>query len=539
MYQQADLAYKLRAEQLPMQCPPIPWTSTQSGGYLVARSDFIRSSNSSNQLALIEERPDAELYPTLDSLNAIASIPWRINANILDIAVRLFKTINIQKPKKSYATNEEPDKVDNNKAEFATSQKLCEFLATMKRTRGELYYKLLVANHFRDKVFWFPHNIDFRGRIYPIPSILNYTDLDLNRSLLLFAQKKPLGPEGLKWLKLHCVNLRGDKKMYTLDERLEFADSSIDDILDSAGNPLTGRLWWLDSKEPWQTLACCLEISNAILSSDPENFLSGLYVTQDGTCNNLQHYAALSGNNTLAETVNLISSERPQDAYRKVADAVEKSRFEDAKNGNKIAEALGGYIERKLLKPPITIMMYGGGRHKVEEAIEKSLKKLSAFPQDLIKPAASYLAEKQNSSVPNIFPPAMQIQNWLRQCAEHITKQHQQNVQWITPLDWPVLHPYLTSEYDIGLTSDEEAIWKNMRAFAANFIHSLESSHMMLTSLNCQEAGITFISEHDSFGTHAASISTMNRICREQFFLLYSEPILENLSNFFIEKYAG
>ena len=35
--------------------------------------------------------------------------------------------------------------------------------------RMDLLYKLSVANHLREKVFWLPSNIDFRGRVYPIP----------------------------------------------------------------------------------------------------------------------------------------------------------------------------------------------------------------------------------------------------------------------------------------------------------------------------------------------------------------------------------
>ncbi len=35
--------------------------------------------------------------------------------------------------------------------------------------RMDLLYKLSVANHLRDKIFWLPSNMDFRGRAYPVP----------------------------------------------------------------------------------------------------------------------------------------------------------------------------------------------------------------------------------------------------------------------------------------------------------------------------------------------------------------------------------
>lgn len=53
---------------------------------------------------------------------------------------------------------------------------------------------------------------------------------------------------------------------------------------------------------------------------------------------------------------------------------------------------------------------------------------------------------------------------------------------------------------------------KQKNAFPPNFIHSLDSSHMMLTSLYCEQAGITFMSVHDCFWTHACSVDIMNRV---------------------------
>lgn len=53
---------------------------------------------------------------------------------------------------------------------------------------------------------------------------------------------------------------------------------------------------------------------------------------------------------------------------------------------------------------------------------------------------------------------------------------------------------------------------KQKNAFPPNFIHSLDSSHMMLTSLNCERAGITFVSVHDCYWTHPSTVHIMNKV---------------------------
>lgn len=50
--------------------------------------------------------------------------------------------------------------------------------------------------------FYFPHNLDFRGRAYPMHPNLNHLGADLSRGLLQFADAKPLGPDGLRWLEI-------------------------------------------------------------------------------------------------------------------------------------------------------------------------------------------------------------------------------------------------------------------------------------------------------------------------------------------------
>ena len=44
--------------------------------------------------------------------------------------------------------------------------------------------------------------------------------------------------------------------------------------------PWQGKKWWQNADEPWQALACCMEIANAVRSPDPTHFISHFPVHQ-------------------------------------------------------------------------------------------------------------------------------------------------------------------------------------------------------------------------------------------------------------------
>ena len=67
----------------------------------------------------------------------------------------------------------------------------------------------------------------------------------------MFYEGKRLGAEGWKWLKIHTANLFGKDKL-SFEERAQFVEGEIPNILDSANNPLGGRRWWLQAEHPWQ-----------------------------------------------------------------------------------------------------------------------------------------------------------------------------------------------------------------------------------------------------------------------------------------------
>lgn len=366
--------------------------------------------------------------------------------------------------------------------------------------------------------------MDFRGRVYPLPPHLNHLGSDLARSLLIFNQPQPLGPDGFDWLKLHCINLTGLKKRDSVVERLLYAEEIMDDILDSAENPLTGRMWWSKSDEPWQTLSCCVEIANVLKSPNPEEFMSCLPIHQDGSCNGLQHYAALGRDTAGAISVNLAPSEIPQDVYSLVAALVEEARLKDSANGIQVAQILENFVKRKVIKQTVMTTVYGVTRYGARLQIARQLKDIDDFPKEWVWPASTYLTTKTFESLREMFTSTKEIQDWFTDCARLISGVCGQNVEWVTPLGLKVVQPYnrfekksLPKNHTAGehVSMDlyeKPNVMKQKNAFPPNFIHSLDSSHMMLTSLHSEKAGLTFISVHDCYWTHACTVAEMNKV---------------------------
>nr|XP_045605843.1 DNA-directed RNA polymerase, mitochondrial-like isoform X1 [Procambarus clarkii] len=542
----------------PMVCPPIPWVSTKLGGYLINNAKIVRLPfNAYQQRQRMEECGNQQLYPLMDSLNQLSTIPWKINKPVLDIIIELFNNkgsveLDIPQP---LSECPEPEKIHDDMTS-AEVHKIRRQHLEYDQKKSEMHslwcdalYKLSLAHHFRDRVFWFPHNMDFRGRVYPCPPHLNHLGSDVFRSVLQFAKGEKLGPHGLKWLKLHLINLTGFVKRETVEDRLKYCENVIEDILDSADNPLTGRRWWTESDEPWQTLAACKELAAAIRSDNQEEYVSYLPVHQDGSCNGLQHYAALGRDKIGAVSVNLAPSKVPQDVYSAVAVLVENERIKDADAGNEVAQALEGHVHRKVIKQTVMTTVYGVTRFGARLQIDKQLKDLDEFPQQLRWAASHYLVQKVFLCLEKMFTATKDIQNWFTDCARLVTETRGENLEYVTPLGLPVVQPYSKLRTDTASVTKlatsfsmdsymKPNVMKQKNAFPPNFIHSLDSSHMMLTSLYCQQAGITFVSVHDCFWTHASTVDIMSKICREQFVALHQEPILEDLSKF-LQKTFG
>lgn len=188
----------------------------------------------------------------------------------------------------------------------------------LQSLRCDFVYKLQVAMDLRNaEAIYYPHNVDFRGRAYTMHPHLNHLGADNCRGLLMFADARPLGKEGLRWLFIQATNsfASGGVDKFTLPNREKWARDHLDDLLDSANKPLEGRRFWLKAEDPWQFLAACFELRDAMACPNPEDFLSRLPCHQDGSCNGLQHYAALGRDEPGGRSVNVLPGEKPADVY--------------------------------------------------------------------------------------------------------------------------------------------------------------------------------------------------------------------------------
>lgn len=101
-----------------------------------------------------------------------------------------------------------------------------------------------------------------------------------------------------------------------------------------------------------------MEIADVIRSGDTENYLSYFPIHQDGSCNGLQHYAALGRDASGAFSVNLCASDVPQDVYSAVVSLVEKQRIADAENGNEVRFWNAGSVVHSFLTLTLSLLNY-------------------------------------------------------------------------------------------------------------------------------------------------------------------------------------
>ena len=557
----------------PMVVMPQPWAPGKRGGYMFAQA---------NKYPLIR-KPHPEFRINIDSvvapmpevykaLNAVQATPFKINPHIW----RMVQEINASGKALAGLPAAEPLEFPVKPHDIDTDEKSRKRYRDLKHdTHEEEHLRQVKANELQKtlgtarrmkgfKEFWFPTNLDFRGRLYPMSDYMSLQGMDVSRALLLFARGKPLGEDGAYWLAVaganHCgTDPRTEEKIdkLSLDERAEWTVKNSDEIARMAQQPWDNP-WWQLAESPLQFYAFCKEWVNYLDKGD--DLVSGFPVTMDGTCNGVQHFSAMLQDEKAAKAVNMLDLARPQDLYQVVADTVIDLLVESEDHFAKVW-LHSELVTRNLCKRPTMTFGYGAQRYGFtmqlhEYLTTEGLGHRVGKNRAEIKAACSYLASVIWRALQQTVKAAYDAMIWMRQMAQAICKTSKtQPIRWTAPTGFPVFQEYYKSESRrvatilagkiirprIYTETDKSHAYKHQNAISPNFVHSLDAAALCKTVCLAVDRGVTsFGMIHDSYATVPADVGTLADCTREMFVEMYEKRnVIATFYQELLEQYKG
>ena len=572
-----DFISKFIVDRTPTIIKPKPWDDLSHGGYYGAmanRLHFMRINHLVGKTKVVKgylkKIRDVDLSKIYSAVNAIQETSYRINKDMYEVINNIIEQGGGLAGIANMEPHEPEPKMKFKETKKDFNKRFGKWIEVEVARRSKALRVLRIfryAKEFKDyDNIYFPCNIDFRGRIYPIP-LFNHQGDDFMKSLIIYSDPVPLkDSQDIELLYWQGANLWGNDKV-SHAEQVEWVKAHHSHIVDSAKNPLE-YLWWTDADEPLQFLAWAMEYVKSLEYYDKNKTYEGyscpLVIAYDGTCSGLQHYSAMLRDEVGGSAVNLVDHDRPADIYQQVADKVLKIVEKDAMSGTLDEvekEAVGGGqrvhfgtrsmaqawlahgVTRKVVKRNVMTLAYGSGQYGFQEQILEDTTKGNPHFDRFAVPCAKYMAKLVWQEVQTTVVSATEGMKYLKALAKVLTK-HGLPVNWWTPLGLPVQQQYLKMVpqcfrtrfgdkvrwwYYYQDVAEDEALDANgqKNGIAPNFIHSLDSTHLMMV---VNEAGLSnYTTIHDSFGTSLGEARHLQVVIREQLYKLYTEysPIEE------------
>lgn len=542
---------------LPMIVPPKEWTTVDDGGYLSGKI-HLKAIKTRNENYL-EELKSFEMPEVYKALNAIQDTAWRINTKVLDTMQAVWdsnRTLGKLPLRDDVPLPAKPWDMDTNEEALTLWKRQAarthEHNNRLVSKRISIAQKLWTATKFKEEdEIYYPHVLDWRGRVYPVAGVgsVNPQGDDTGKALLHFAEGKALGETGGYWLAVHLAGLFGVDKV-PFDDRVAWVQEHSFELTLCAQDPLEYQ-FWTDADKPYQALAAIFEWD--MFMTEGDDFVSHLPIAMDGSNNGAQHLSAMGRDDHAA--VNLVPKDSPQDIYVDVAAAVSKEVSKLAAEGHEYAIMWEGKITRSLAKRPVMTLCYGATQRGMAGQIEDEVRKAAEAGEPIIegselKKPCFWLATIIYPAIGKVTRSAVEIMAWLQKTAK-IAASNDLPIRWITPAGFPVLQSYRKqnhmkvesviagSRIQLKINEDTGVLDKRRQAagISPNFVHSLDASHLMLTVNRMKDAGHnSFAMIHDSYGSHAADVDSMNLIIRNTFVEMYTVDILEEFRDQIVEQ---
>ena len=504
----------------PMLVEPNDWSESQAGGYILNEVMKGHHMVRRGMGGSIQGKKPYEF------LNKIQKVAYTLNPFTVGVAEKLQKDetcvgkfqpiCNHDLPNKpvDIAENTEARKKYRRKAAEVLNEQAQEF---RKSCRTRMTMELVERFKNKEK-FYIPWSYDYRGRIYPIPSLLTPQCTDFGKSLIRFHDEMFMDELAERWLRFQVATTFGLDKD-TLDDRLHWTYENEELIENIATDPIGYRHEWEGAEEPWQFLAACDEFYHCVIKRD--RLSTGLPVAIDATCSGLQILAGLAKDESTAHLVNVLPSCEPKDAYKVIAETSKPN----------IPEKLRDNWDRKCTKRTVMTIPYNAKPFSNREYIRDSLKEKGIeIDKDDLTQTVNAVRDAMNVIVPG----PMRVMKWIEDEVRKALKRGVTELTWTTPSQFPVTQKLMKKEVQtiklqvLGrcevevATGDSDQVDKDRHkaATAPNLIHSLDASLLCLASLEFDHP-IALI--HDSVLCRATDMSELSRIVRETYMHLFAE----------------
>ena len=540
---------------LPCAVPPTDWIDPINGGY--AGMDVLpRPLIKSHSKQYIRSLEKADLSRVYDAVNLLQRSAWSVNTRVLSVANDIYTSGLVlagchsgERMKTTPKWPEVDTDIEQRRIYRRLTTRVFEVNRAAKIARLGWARTVATAKLFGDKPIYYPHHLDFRGRVYPTPSGLSPQGDDINVGLIMFAEGHALKTDrDWFWATVHGANTFGVDKV-PFDERVAWVEKHKREIEESAKSPLDFR-WWADADKPMQFLAWCMEYTAARKS---KAFEWRLPVTVDGSNNGLQVYSFLLRDPVGGAATNCVPGPRPCDIYQDVADVATKKLKEKAGQGEELAQrwlaVVKGRLPRGATKRPVMTLVYGATRFAClrytadwwsEHAIATGSKE---FAVNMYKDV-QYLSDIIWSSIADVVSAARKGMAWFREVADVFTEQ-EQDVYWTTPSGFEVMQRYtkLDGGTQLALSfgrwvetcahRDETPNVDSRRqrnGLPPNVIHSLDAAVLIDVVNRVASKGVTsFRAVHDSYGCLPKHLDLLNDAVRHSYSDTFTEDWLANL----------
>lgn len=544
LVQEAGRASFMRPFYMPMVISPNPWVAGGNrlvGGYISLRADGLKVLQADHAPTEGHTRVEDISEAQLNALNKLQSVPWAINNYVLETAIAAFRGDVGPLP---YEPDWPiPDRLSDAVWEVMTKEERTAHMTgralayshNFKQGEAKLAHTraLSVAEMFKaESQIYFPHAMDYRTRVYPIPQDLHPQGPDMVKALLMFGTAKALGSRGLVWLEQHAANTYGLDKADRITQQTWTA-LNWDRIMLVGEDPWLDSEFWEAADEPWQFLAAAHELYQAYKLSNPTEYMCALPVSVDGSCNGLQHLSAMGLDEVGGQAVNLTGGDR-SDIYQIVADKVIASIPED--------NEWFGKVTRKTVKRAVMTTPYGVTKSGIAEQLKKD-----GFTDGMTdaNKASQYLRDRIVEALDGTIVKGMEIMQWFKNCCAVLASDNS-GISWETPTGTVVRMCYtdpgvtrvmtpfgyisILKEYKPGAPVKLKS-HKQMNGIAPNIIHSFDAAHLA-SVINAFKGDVAAV--HDSYGTHACDVDDLLEVTKQQFINIYSVDWFARLSASFI-----